>query len=68
MEPKTYYDVIHTWYFKNIPFPFKLWYPGKYHKENVDFIESCFEDPDRDGWVETEVTKTRNYIFITYRF
>ncbi|KAB7496156.1 Metaxin-1 [Armadillidium nasatum] len=57
VEPKSYYDVIHTWFFKNIPFPYKFWYPGKYHKEKVAFVSSLYSETDDDQIVETELHK-----------
>ncbi|XP_076068140.1 metaxin-1 isoform X2 [Oratosquilla oratoria] len=57
VEPKSYYDVIHGWFFQNIPFPFKLWYPGSFHKKNVDLINSLFDESDNMELVETELHK-----------
>ncbi|KAG0727885.1 Metaxin-1 [Chionoecetes opilio] len=54
VEPKSYYDVIHKWYFSSMPFPHKLWYPRKYHQGYCDLINSMFDDPDDNRSVETE--------------
>ncbi|KAK8398244.1 hypothetical protein O3P69_003862 [Scylla paramamosain] len=57
VEPKSYYDVIHKWYFSSMPFPHKLWYPRKYHQGYCDLINSMFDDPDDNQLVETELHK-----------
>lgn len=57
VEPKSYYDVIHKWYFGSIPFPYKLWYPRRYHKGYCDLISSLFDDPDDSQLIETELHK-----------
>ncbi|XP_069981477.1 metaxin-1 [Penaeus vannamei] len=57
VEPKSYYDVIHKWYFSNIPFPYKFWYPGKYHKGHCELIGSMFDDADDTNQIETELHK-----------
>ncbi|KAG7171580.1 Metaxin-1-like [Homarus americanus] len=55
VEPKSYCDVIHKWYFSSIPFPYKLWYPRRYHIGQCDLINSMFDDPDDSQLIETEV-------------
>lgn len=54
VEPKSYYDVIHKWFFSNIPFPYKFFYPGQFHKKHKDLIESMFDDEDTQT-IETEL-------------
>ncbi|XP_042217218.1 metaxin-1-like isoform X2 [Homarus americanus] len=57
VEPKSYCDVIHKWYFSSIPFPYKLWYPRRYHIGQCDLINSMFDDPDDSQLIETELHK-----------
>lgn len=57
VEPKSYYDVIHKWFFSSIPFPYKFWYPGKFHKGHTDLISSIFDDSSDTQTIETELHK-----------
>ncbi|XP_068231703.1 metaxin-1 isoform X1 [Palaemon carinicauda] len=57
VEPKSYYDVIHKWYFSSMPFPHKFWYPGKFHKGHTDLINSIFDDSCDTHTIETELHK-----------
>ncbi|XP_071532671.1 metaxin-1 isoform X2 [Panulirus ornatus] len=57
VEPKSYYDVIHKWYFSSIPFPYKFWYPRKYHNGQLDLIRGMFDDPSDPQLIETELHK-----------
>lgn len=57
VEPKSYYDVIHKWYYSSIPFPYKFWYPRRYHKGYCELIGSIFDDPDDSQLIETELLK-----------
>lgn len=56
VEPKSYYEVTHKWFFSNMPFPHKFWYPRRYHQGYCDLINSMFDDPDDSQLVETEVS------------
>ncbi|KAK4296572.1 hypothetical protein Pmani_030942 [Petrolisthes manimaculis] len=57
VEPKSYYEVTHKWFFSNMPFPHKFWYPRRYHQGYCDLINSMFDDPDDSQLVETELHK-----------
>ncbi|KAF2345287.1 Mitochondrial outer membrane transport complex Sam37/metaxin N-terminal domain, partial [Trinorchestia longiramus] len=57
VEPRSYHDVIHKWYYSRMRFPYKMWVPSNKHNTYKAFIESLFDDLDDEVAVETELLR-----------
>ncbi|XP_018023910.1 metaxin-1 [Hyalella azteca] len=57
VEPRSYQEIIHKWYYSRMRFPYKLWVPSNRHNAYKAFIESIVDEPDDEVAVETELLK-----------